>query len=231
MNIKDVKELIVKEYMIPNKDVYGVGIFLCNGCNKKHIQVTVDKKFDKNKIPKKLHGYRINTVYGEMAKAQKDYPTNLNLATNEFSNQYVFKNNNDGIFGVMSNEKNNSIEVFLDTKNKALIDGIPDTFKGFKIVKNHSGKLDYKLDVISKVKITPKGEKEWRNAPITGGYIPETIAVLLVINDRKPHKVSDIKKSLYGIKNVDGIIKYLYFKKFLVTPIEAEYFYNPESDI
>ncbi len=222
MTITEAKEQIVKDYMLPNKEVYGVGIILCDGCGKEHIEVRVDKKFDKNRIPKKFKGYRVNTVFGEMAKAQNDSPT-LQQATNGFSNEFILQKNIEGILGVGYDEENNFIRVSINENSKDVFDTIPNTYEGYKVVKLKG--TTKQVDTI--IKITNAGKKEWMSAPITGGYIPETIAVLLALRDGKPHKVSEIKNSGLKIKNIDGVIQYLLSKKYLSTSTDPEFFYEP----
>lgn len=72
--IKEATDRFVKEFLIPNKMIYGVGDFPCSCCDKPYIEVVVDKNIDKNilnKIPSKYMGFRVEKKFGEQAVAQK----------------------------------------------------------------------------------------------------------------------------------------------------------------
>jgi len=88
--IKEATDKFVKEFLIPNKGVYGASHFPCPCCDKPYIEVTVDENIDKNvlsKIPSKYMGFRVEKKFGQQAVAQRTF--NVNEITDKKSKDHV----------------------------------------------------------------------------------------------------------------------------------------------
>lgn len=96
--IKEATDKFVQEFLIPNKQVYGVGHFPCSCCDKPYIEVTVDKNIDKvilNKIPSKYMGFRVEKKFGEQTVAQpisKDFKLSESKTDDKFKKEFEGKN-------------------------------------------------------------------------------------------------------------------------------------------
>src|ERR1035437_4907537 len=159
-------------------------------------------------------------------------------AKDKFSKQFLIPNSGvKGVFGIGIGEcdvcKGERIVVSIENgASKELISSIPHKFEGYNIKKifgempvaqttNSSSTSAESLypngHKATKIQITKRGISAINTAPITGGYIPENIYILLMIKDGKVHEVSKIKKSRRRLANADGLIKYLEAKTLLVT--------------
>lgn len=171
--IKEATDKFVKEFLLPNKQVYGVGHFLCDCCNRPYIEVTVDKNIDKSvlsKIPRRYMGYRVETKFGEQAVAQK--------SENKFKKEF-------------------------------------------------EGKEQYVINT------TKKGMYAIQNAPITGGYVPEDISLLIEVMN-VPKTINELKKSERKYDNLEGLLIYLHSKGLIsingITSPKANDFSNIDGD-
>ena len=132
----------------------------------------------------------------------------------EFVDKYL--NAQRMIYGAAANQADNTLDVLMDTTNKNIMALVPDTFKGVTVKKIQSEPIKFQTEnKITRVKITPKGQMYWHKAPITGGYIPEDIYVLLLIRDGKSYDLDYLKTSKRKLKNFDGLVTYLFAKGLL----------------
>ncbi len=75
MSIEQAEEILVKKYLFSGKypDVFGMGIFGCENCGGKYIEISMNTHNKKlmAEIPNELYGFRISKVHqSEENKAQ-----------------------------------------------------------------------------------------------------------------------------------------------------------------
>jgi len=144
------------------------------------------------------------------------------------------------------------IHVSLDKNtDKSVLDKIPNKYEGLKVVKqfapmtvaqtpkvsileqSESEKNKFKKEFEGKdkyiVDITKKGIYGISKAPITGGYIPQDINILLEVQN-KPKTIGDLKNSQRKYDNLEGLLIYLHTKGLIsingITSPKAEDFSN-----
>jgi hypothetical protein len=93
--IKEATDKFVKEFLVPNKGVYGVGHFPCSCCDKPYIEVSMNTN-DKelvSKIPDKFMGFRVEKKYGEqsVAQIQKTIPPVIEAEKDKFKKEFEGK--------------------------------------------------------------------------------------------------------------------------------------------
>jgi hypothetical protein len=215
MEINEASKKFVNDF-INTKGVYGVDYYKCKCCNTWNIRVymnTNDSELMK-KIPDTYEGFHVDKVLGTQDVVQQlnvDNSPKSNHVAKEFVNKYL--NAQRMIYGAAANQVDNTIDVLMDTTNKNIMALVPDTYKGVKINKIQSEPIKAQTETkITRVKITPKGQYTIMNAPITGGYIPEDIFVLLLLKDGKSYDLDYLKTSKRKLENFDGLIMYMFAK-------------------
>jgi len=233
MEINEASKKFVNEFL-NLKGVYGVDYYKCKCCdNTWNIRVDMDTNDLElmKKIPDNYEGFRVEKNFSTQSVAQelKDNKPQANHVAKEFVDKYL--NAQRMIYGAAANRVDNTIDVLMDTTNKNIMALVPDSFKGVKVNKIQSEPIKSQTETkITRVKITPKGQMYWQKAPITGGYIPEDIFVLLLIKDGKSYDLDYLKTSKRKLQNFDGLITYLFAKGLIsindATSPQAEDYSN-----
>ncbi len=134
--------------------------------------------------------------------------------------------------------------------DKSVLDKIPNKYEGLKVMKvfapvtviqtsktdiepSQSEKDKFKKEFEGKdnyiVDITKKGIYAIAKAPITGGYIPEDINILLDVQ-KAPKTISDLKHGVRKYEHLEGLLIYLHSKGLIsingITSKNAENFSN-----
>jgi hypothetical protein len=157
-------------------------------------------------------------------------------ATDKFVQEFLLPNK--GVYGVghfpCSCCTKHFIEVSMNTNDKELVSKIPDKYMGYRVEKkfseqsvaqtpkvasvlepSESEKNKFKKEFEGKenylIGVTKKGVNAIMNAPITGGYIPEDIGILLEVQN-KNKTIGELKKSVRKYGNLEGLLIYLHTK-------------------
>jgi hypothetical protein len=214
MEINEASKKFVNEFL-NTKGVYGIDYYKCKCCNNWNIRVDMDTNDTElmKKIPDTYEGFHVekNLSNPSVAQELKDNKPKANHIAKEFVDKYL--NAQRMIYGAAANQADNTIDVLMDTTNKNIMALVPDSFKGVKINKIQSEPIKAQTETkITRVKITPKGQYVITKAPITGGYIPEDIFVLLLLKDGKSYDLDYLKTSKRKLANFDGLIMYMFAK-------------------
>jgi len=233
MEINEASKKFVNEF-INIKGVYGIDYYKCKCCNTWNIRVDMDTNNVElmKKIPDTYEGFHVEKNLSNPSIVQElnaDNKPKSNHVVKEFLNKYL--DTQKMIYGAAANKADNVIDVLMDTTNRNIMALVPDTFKGVKINKVHSEPIKAQTETkITRIKITPKGQMYWQKAPITGGYIPEDIFILLLIKDSKSYDLDFLKTSKRKLQNFDGLIMYLFAKGLIsingATSPQAEDYSN-----